>query len=228
MALKSLKKTLVYTSELSKNLIESMIDDESQFSKTKASAIMENYILGGLITDNKQISFWIQGIYTGEWSTGRVLSSIFEFNSAGVNWQSCHLNLLPFIEFAIDEQKYCDKAPVNEDLLYHFYDQLSSISSKFKTLEDKANDYNDAVRYAEAQKTISYLIEDTKSHPQGIVYINFYRLIKEYWEELKDWSIPFRMLTDLADIQNGWRNTFESRYILTKLLRDLEKEWPLD
>lgn len=226
MALKSLKKTLVYSSESSKELIETMINDEASVTKLNGSSVMENYILDGLLTNNQTISHWIKSLYIADWSTGKIISSVCEFNSAGINWKSRELNLMPIIEFAIKEQIYIEPCTVDKNEIYYILNQLDSICKKFSELEDDNLDIESKAKYKEAQQFVKRLIDKSQSQYDPIPFSDFYRLIKLYWEELKSWTIPFRMLSCIADIQTGWRNTSESRVELVKLLKDLAKTWP--
>ena len=225
MALNNLKKTLLFTSEETKMLVDRMIDDESMTTKTKTSATLENHLLNGLLTTNQQCSFWIKSIYSGK-TSGEILSLIFQYNAAGVNWESCHLELLPFIDFAINEQKYCSKNKVDEKLIPHYIDQLQSISRNFNELLEQSLDFESKSKYTEAIETIDFLVRYSKENPQDIQFINYYRLCKWYWDDVKNWSVTFRALTDVADMQTEWRDDSESRYLLVDMLRKLADEWP--
>lgn len=226
MGLKSLKKTLVYSSELSRDLIEAMIEDQSIYMKMNGSSIMEDYILKGLLSNNRNIAFWIQGIYTGQWSTGKVISSVFEFNSAGINWGTLELELLPIIDFAIKEQAYVEKCKVDENEMFYVFDQLDSILEKFSRLEKESLDIESQAKYKEAQNYVKRLVEKSKNNYDSIPFADYYKLVKLYWDELFNWTIPFRLLSCIADIQTGWRNDVESRCELTILLRNLVESWP--
>ena len=108
MVLNSLKKILLFSSVKSKKLIETMADDESTCTKIKSSAILESRLVDSFLTENDQIRFWILNLYNGD-TSGKILSSVFAYNSSGINWKSQGLPVLPFIEFAINEQKYINK-----------------------------------------------------------------------------------------------------------------------
>lgn len=108
MVLNSLKKILLFSSVKSKKLIETMADDESTCTKIKSSAILESRLMDSFLTENDQIRFWTLNLYNGD-TSGEILSSVFEYNSSGINWISKGLPVLPFIEFAINEQKYINK-----------------------------------------------------------------------------------------------------------------------
>lgn len=80
-----------------------MVGDESKSMRKKPSAILKLKLFDSFLTQNEQIRFWILNLYQGK-SSGDTLSSVFNYNAAGIKWKSLGLPLLPLIEFAIDEQ----------------------------------------------------------------------------------------------------------------------------
>ena len=121
MVLNSLKKILLFSSVKSKKLIETMADDESTCTKIKSSAILESRLMDSFLTENDQIRFWILNLYNGD-TSGEILSSVFAYNSSGINWKSKGLPVLPFIEFAINEQKYISRYKADKEPMEHFLD----------------------------------------------------------------------------------------------------------
>ena len=105
-------------SVVNKRLIETMADDESFCKGMKASAILESRLIDSFLTENNQIKFWIIYLYSGDTSSGdnsgEILSSVFGYNSSLINWKFQGLPVLPFIEFAINEQKYIGKYKVDK------------------------------------------------------------------------------------------------------------------
>lgn len=228
MALKSLKKTLMYSNELSRDIIEAMVEDLSIVDKLNGSTIMEGFILDGLLTNNRTISYWIQGLYTGKWSTGRVISSVFEYNSIGINWKTRGLDLIPIIDFAIREHSFITPEKLDKQELNYVSHQLDSILSKFSNLENESLDLESQAKYKEARNFTQRLIEYSREKNDYIPCVDYYRLVKLYWDELGNWTIPFRMLSCIADIETGWRDCVESRVELSRLLRNLNQSWPDD
>lgn len=95
MVLNSLKKILLFSSVKSKKLIETMADDESTCTKIKSSAILESRLMNSFLTENDQIRFWILNLYNGD-TSGEILSSVFAYNSSGINWKSKGLPVLHY------------------------------------------------------------------------------------------------------------------------------------
>ena len=104
MFFNQLKRNIQFSCIKNKKLIETMADDESSYKGKKMSAILESRLVDSFLTENDQIRFWILNLYNGD-TSGEILSSVFEYNSSGIKWKSQGLPLLPFIEFAINEQK---------------------------------------------------------------------------------------------------------------------------
>lgn len=227
MSLNSLKKQLLFSSVENKELVDVMVDDESKSLRKKPSAILELMVLDGLLTKNEQIKFWIVNLYRG-CSSGVILSSVFDYNSAGVNWKSCNLPLLPFIEFAINEQKFIRYYEVDKERVYHLLNCLDSIKRIFEKLKEENMDIESNLKYRDALEMMDFFVEQLNNENQEIQFIAFYRFFKKYWDDLKDSTHTFRALCDLATIQKGWRNESESRYALTQCLRELADRWPKD
>ena len=225
MALNNLKKTLLFNTLENKELVDVMVDDESKSTRRKTSGILELIVMDGLLSKNDQIRFWIVNLYRG-CTSGEILSSVFDFNSAGVNWKSCNLPLLPFIEFAIDEQKYIKDYVVDKEPIPHLLNCLDSIKRKLEKTKEDSLDVESKIKYRNAVKTIDYFIETLNNENEKIQFITYYRFFKQYWSDLNESTHTFRALCDLAIMQNGWRNESESRYALTKCLRDLAEKWP--
>ena len=222
MSENNLKKTLLFSSLEKKELVDNIVSDESNSIGRKISAIIELTVMDELLTKNNQIRFWITELYKG-CTSGEILSSIFDYNSAGFNWKSRGLPLLPLIEFAIDEQKFMEKYEVDKEPIAHLIKCLNSIHDIFDSLNK--GDEQHTLKYTEALDTINCFIERLNEENEKIHFAPFYRFFRTYWNDLKDSMYTFEALSDLASMQKGWRNTSESRYNLTKCLRDLADDW---
>ena len=222
MAENNLKKTLLFSSLEKKELVDNIVSDESNSIGRKISAIIELTVMDELLTKNNQIRFWITELYKG-CTSGEILSSIFDYNSAGFNWKSRGLPLLPLIEFAIDEQKFMEKYEVDKEPITHLIKCLNSIHEIFDSLNK--DDEQHSLKYTEALDAINCFIEQLSDENEKIHFAPFYRFFKTHWNNLKDSMYTFEALSDLASMQKGWRNTSESRYTLTKCLRDLADNW---
>lgn len=227
MVFNQLKKVIQFSCIKNKKLIETMADDESSYKGKKMSAILESRLIDSFLTENDQIRFWILNLYNGD-TSGDILSSIFGYNSDGINWKSKGLPVLPFIEFAIYEQKYIGKYKVDKEPMEHLLDCLDSIRELLKKLKKDNFDIESSLKFSGALETLNYFIDvlNGKYGDEKIPFGLIYHFFKDYWDDLKDSTHTFRALRDLAAMQKGWRNSKTSRYILTKCLHVLEEYMP--
>lgn len=227
MSLYSSKKQLIFSCVENLNLINSFIHDESVCTRKKSSEILEKRLFDSFLSKNDQIRFWILNLYQGG-SSGDILSSVFEYNSSGIKWKSQGLPLLPFIEYAINEQKYIGRYEVDKEPMEHLLDCLDSIRELLKKLKKDNFDIESSLKFSGALETLNYFIDvlNGKYGDEKIPFGLIYHFFKDYWDDLKDSTHTFRALRDLAAMQKGWRDSETSRYILTKCLHDLEEYMP--
>lgn len=214
-------------SVVNKRLIETMADDESFCKGMKASAILESRLIDSFLTENNQIKFWILYLYSGG-TSGEILSSVFGYNSSLINWKFQGLPVMPFIEFAINEQKYIGKYKVDKEPMGNLWHSLSSIRLILEELKSDNFDIESSLKFAGALETLNYFM-DQLSGKYGDEKIQFgliFHFFKDYWDDLKDSTYTFRALSDLAEMQKGWRNSKESRHLLACCLRQLEEYMP--
>lgn len=227
MALYSTKKQLFFSCVENLNLINSFIHDESVCTRNKSSEILEKRLFDSFLSKNDQIRFWILNLYQGG-SSDDILSSVFEYNSSGIKWKSKGLPLLPFIEYAINEQRYINKYKVDKEPMEHLLDSLNSIRELLKKLKSDNIDIESSLKFSGALETLNYFI-DVLNGKYGVEKVPFkliYHFFKDYWDDLKDSTHTFRALSDLAAMQKGWRDTEESRYFLKCCLNQLEEYMP--
>lgn len=220
MASSELKKNLLFSCIENKELIDAMVDDESKSMRKKPSAILELRLFDNFLTQNEQIRFWIVNLYQGK-SSGDTLSSVFNYNAAGINWKSLGLPLLPFIEFAINEQKFIDNDEFDKDsITSNLIDYLIQLKNNF--MENSNNERDSDVKYQKGLDALEFFIDVLNNGNNEIRFVMIYRFFKDYWDILKDSAYTFKVLSDLASMQKGWRNDNYSRFTLVCCLRDLD------
>lgn len=225
MALSSLKKNLLFSSIENKELIDAMVDDESTCTRKKPSAILELRLFDSFLTKNDQIRFWILNLYQGD-TSGKILSLVFDYNSAGVNWKSRGLPVLPFVEFAINEQKYIDKYEIDKEPIEHLLKCFDSIKEILEKLKEDNFDIESTLKFTEALETLNFFILQLNNEDEKIQFESYLRFFKDYWDILKDSAYTFKALSELVSIQKGWRNDNYSRFALVCCLRDLDGYLP--
>lgn len=227
MSLYSTKKQLFFSCVENLNLINALIHDESVCTRKKSSEILEKRLFDSFLSKNDQIRFWILNLYQGG-SSGDILSSVFDYNSSGIKWKSQGLPLLPFIEYAINEQKYIGKYEVDKEPMEHLLYSLNSIRELLKKLKSDNLDIESSLKFSGALETLNCFIDvlNGKYGDEKVPFKLIYHFFKDYWDDLKDSTHTFRALSDLAAMQKGWRDTEESRYFLKCCLNQLEEYMP--
>ena len=136
--------------------------------------------------------------------------------------------MLPFIEFAINEQKYIGKYEVDKEQMEHLLYSLNSIRELLKKLKSDNLDIESSLKFSGALETLNYFIDQLngKYGDEKIPFGLIYHFFKDYWDDLKDSTHTFRALRDLAAMQKVWRDTQESRYFLKCCLNQLEEYMP--
>ena len=187
MASSELKKNLLFSCVENKELIDAMVGDESKSMRKKPSAILELRLFDSFLTQNEQIRFWILNLYQGK-SSGDTLSSVFNYNAAGVKWKSLGLPLLPLIEFAIDEQKFIDKDEFDKDsITSNLIDYL--IQLKNILMENSNNERDSDVKCKKRLRMFRILYRCTKKRKSKITFCDDLSFFQRLLGHLEGFSI---------------------------------------
>ncbi|UYZ39014.1 hypothetical protein OD350_29440 (plasmid) [Clostridium beijerinckii] len=208
-------------------LIDRLVKDEAEKENRSESAIIEIHLLKSFLPEEKNARFWTENfLYSENGGIGRTLEAIFATNAAGVNWGSKYDNLLPLVEFAKTQESLCNTVPTGEEIeLHHCCSQLDSIVTKLEHLTDEETDTAEKYAYQKEAKWAKDLLTQLREEPQYSRYVNIYQLLINNWEDLKGWSITYRLLADLVVLEKGWRNTAETRTELLNILKIVSAEW---
>lgn len=208
-------------------LVKKLVGDIAIKENRSLSAIIERIILQTLLPKNSDAK-WIveQYLYAENGGIGKALSAIFANNSAGVNWGAVHDNMLPLVRFASTQEVFCG-VPLTgeEEELHHAYSQIQSVIDRLNTRADEATDPEKKLYYKKEADWGGELLKELKEEPQMSHLINFYQLLLNSWEDFKDWTITYRLLCDLADLEKGWRDDPEARMELLQILKNVSDEW---
>lgn len=129
-------------------------------------------------------------------------------------------------QFAKTQECFCDTIPTGEEReLYHCCSQLDSVVTKLEHLADETADRTKRYTYQKEAKWARNLLTELREEPQYSRYVDFYQLLLNNWEDLKGWSITYRLLADLAVLEKGWRDTAKTRTELLQLMKNVSAEW---
>lgn len=208
-------------------LIKKLVGDIAIKENRSLSAIIEKIIITSLMPENNDAKHIAeQYLYSENGGIGRCLSVIFGNNAAGVNWEAVHDNMLPLVRFASTQEIFCSIPLTGEEKeLYHAYTQIQSVLDRLNRLADEADDVEKKLYYQKEAEWGAKLLQELKEEPEYSHLINFYQLLLDSWEDLKNWTVTYRMLGDLIKLEKGWRDDPEARMELLQILKNVSSEW---
>lgn len=210
-------------------LLKGIIGDYAIKENRSFSAIIEGIVLDCILPNNHDARMLIEEhLYSENGSVGRILATLFDLNSHGVNWEARHDNLLPIVRFAMSQVCICS-IPISGDEkeLYHTCSQIESVLEHLTMLTATETD-DSKKKYFEREAEWGHnLLTELRENPQNSHLFNFYRILVDNWESLKKLSVTYRLLYDLTTLEQGWRNDSASRIKLLELIREISAEWDL-
>lgn len=214
---------LVFSNTETRDIIKKIVADESYIEHRSESTLLEVHILNDLLPKERSAAMWIRLLYSNDWDIQRVLNACFGYLAAGINWKAKYSNARKVVEYAKYWNTIANSAlDPNATEIYHFLSQFDSMVYKIESLIEAAEDKYRAKKDAD---WIKELYRIAKEEPENLNLCQVYQFILEHWNSLGDWSITYRMLSDMAMLQNNWHNTAEARYELLQVLREVSAEW---
>lgn len=179
------------------------------------------------IPKNKEARSWVENyLFSPNAGIGKTLSVAFEANAVGTNWNAKYSNLLPLVEFALSQEVLCNTSITGQEPdLYHCITQVKNVATRLKQLMVEAEDFSSKAFYKKETEFAVHIIEELTSEPQFCRLCNIYQLIIRNWSSLKGLSITYRLLSDLARMEKGWKNTPEAKAELCAILRSVSEDW---
>lgn len=224
MSFNGLKKTVVFSSIETKNLIEASISDEATATGRTLSSTLEFHLLyEPLLPQSKTAATWIREMYQKKLSIGTVISDYFAF-IADNNFKISIENYKSLLQFC---------KIWGGDTEAHFADQYSI--EVLSTQVDCVTDF--LLQNADAPETDIYLQADLKREAKRMkaviadatakaaISMNKVSIDVLYFYEvcgafpiLKECNRTFKLLACLAKC-GQWNDNAKGRYILVELLK---------
>ena len=223
MGAATLKRTFVYGSEGTKYLLENMLEDASNYDHKTVSAVIETLLLDSLLSENNEARYFIENLYTNNWSIQDTLIAVFEYLSIGLNWESRYDNGRDLVVYSMHQSALNHSIiDTTSDEIYHMLNQFDSAIKKMEKSYENYEENPDATNEIAYAKEIYRQLE---SKDNGVSMSSVYTIILNNWDALKNWTITYRLLGDLVKLEKNWSNNSNRRYELSLLIRTLAKEW---
>lgn len=173
---------------------------------------MKNYNSNNKLTpQHPGAAMWLRQMHNGAWDIGDVVHACFDYLSAGMGWRSRYDNAAPLVDFAIRWGSVDDVMDTDARLMPHAVAQLDNIAAQLATIT------TDATR-------AQYICAQVHSDPSSVRYTDVYRLLLDHWDNLRQWSITYRLLSDLA-LMHQWRDNADARAHLYRTIAAVSSSW---
>lgn len=223
-----MSEKILYSFERGK-LIKSIFADMAEEEGKSVSVIAERTILNALMPTCKNIyNIVTLFLYNKEGGDiGRTLAHFFGYNTAGANSAPKHDNLLLVVQFAANQEIFCNYVLTGEEEeRYHAINKMDSILHMLEMLAENESDDLTRKYYLQNQaKWMKELLNIFEKEPQFSVLRNFYQIILNSWDELKKLDVTYELLEVLCKIQKGWRTDASAKIELLQVLKLVSDEW---
>lgn len=199
-------------------LIKSLLGDIAKTENKSISGIIEQIILETLLPADKNMRWIAENyLYSPDWSISKTLTIIFENNSAGINFQAVHDNMIELVQFANKQEIFKTTMLTGKEAeLHHMASQLQTI---FNYLS-KSDGYDETVTWG------NEILEELQTEPRITRLTNIYQLIINSWDVLKNRTETYRLLSDITSVSN-YINNIDMRKELLHLMIKISNEWTI-
>ena len=208
-------------------LINRLVKDEAEIENRADSAVIETRLLESYLPSNRKARFLVETcLYCENGDIGDTISAIFSLPSATYDISLKYGDLRPVLEFAHEQQCLCRTIPTGKEPEHpHFCSQLDSVATILEDLQKETTSSTQQLAYYHESKWARDLLEIAQKEPDQLRYSNIYQLVMNNWDALKDHPITYRLLSDLAAMEKGWKNTARTRFELLQIIKTVAKEW---
>lgn len=154
------------------------------------------------------------------------LSAVFENNAAGEKWAAVHDNMLPLVQFAYLQELYQPSVITGEEKeLLDTFSQIQAVIRRLNRRSEKAIDENEKSSYKQQADNVAGLLQELKNNPENSSLTDFYQLFIDSWEDYKNWTFTYRLLSNLVKLGKGWENNPEARMEFLQIKEKVSAEW---
>jgi hypothetical protein len=211
------KKTL-YLQE--RTLIDGLVSDEADATRRFESAVYEGHLLKSLMPQNSQAAFFVRTLRaTGLQAAFR---DAFDYLAAGIGWKASQSNTRPLVEHF---RSTCTHALAPSGSEPQFPYCIARFEAIIGLLESRLDSADPLSELRENVQFAKELLHELEAEPEFSRFVNFTSLILSNWDLLGTHTYTFRFLTAVASVQEGIRDTPESRYQFVQILREISPAW---
>lgn len=228
MAYKKMQKIFYFTDESRKLFIEETMQRKAVVRNISVSALIEDTLMESLLPQHKQARFIIQYYLCGENAVKNALQSVFQYNSAGIGFKADYMNYKPFLDFAISKCSNAYFPKKNEPHLTHFFSEFECVVGRIEELSEYCVDISKRKLYKLRAAHARSMYEAAVQDHRNLNFKNLLYLINDCWDMLEDLTFTYRLLADIAEVNEKWDESDIAREELYQLIVEASKQWEVD
>ncbi len=214
-----LKKLIVFSSEINKQVVEGIIADEASIDGRTQSALIEQHILNDMLPSDPgafQLVALMDYPKDVRYTPANVIDGLFSDLSAGTMFDAAHDNGLPLVRYAAKMQamlKVDEKMVNHEDYPY----LISKLDTFIKGIKNKA---------PEVAPSDLVLLEEQLNNKDAINLTLIYNVIIDNWSYIGNWTITYRLLVAMVRVDgHRWIDAPSVRVELRRLAKEVCDQW---
>lgn len=195
------RMTLSFPDEETRTLVQNIASDIAAEKQISTSAAIFNAVLECSLppSDLKNSRILAERLYRGEIAMQNFLADAFAWNAAGTNWEAQHDNFHSLVQLAFDiSLDWRLRLDLQNTVSHHFLSCLDSVVNK--VLKEN-NDPLEGPRDSQDEPNQPRLNCESGQYLSEILLF-----VLNNWNCLGNYTYTFRMLGDLFDLANGWRD----------------------
>ncbi|MBO6307723.1 MAG: hypothetical protein J6N70_02570 [Oribacterium sp.] len=225
--LAGMKKTIVYTSERSKDVVEGALLWLSIENKKAPSAILEDLILKEICPSNPDAAAICMDLYSSRTNGIHALERIYSLYAGGIMSEAKYKNglaLVEYLESRIVRVSFPSDRKTEGERQYF----LTNFNELFRLTEAHYKDYNrkDLAVFESKSKYIKYHLDLAVNEPANFTPINLVDFVLKEWSVFGNFTYTYRTLMSLCRIiAPQVEDSLDDRMKLIRILFEVSKEW---
>lgn len=208
------------------DIIKNMAGDIAIEENRSISSVIEEIVLHGLLPYPSNIRWLILEYLYDNDGINKVLSSIFDINSAGQGWQSIHDNLCPLVDYGLQQAAVVQTKIDNNNTssIQYVCTQMRALINILDNLAGNADNAIQSITYRSEIDWATAITNDLEKEPEFSKLSNFYQFLLNNWEAVKNLSVTYRLLSMLVSM-DSWANNAHTRVALLDVIRRVTCMW---
>lgn len=212
-------------------IIDGYIKDLAAINDSSDSAIIEDLLLGHILSKSDVASYYIRMLYSQ--NLKKTYMGLMQDLSAGIRFKAAHTNAYELIRLGMNvlDRPFTSNIEAEYEYLRdeHFVSNCCAVRKKLEyEKENLIDSFNSSMRL---QDDIELLKQSEKKGDNGEMIVtfvpyNYFLIVLNYWSVLSDYTFTYRLLFDVVAMSENrlWTNP-EDRVNARNIIDKVCGEW---